>query len=70
MFNDFKRELLERHSTLDLEADSALFEGLTEKYGLTLQKQGPQATAEVAAMDVEKYLDSKAVFLRSCLATA
>jgi hypothetical protein len=64
MFNDFKRELLERHSTLDLEADFALFEGLTEKYGLTLQKQGPQATAEVAAMDVEKYLDSKAVFLR------
>jgi len=64
MLNDFKRELLERHPTLDLEADASLFEGLCEKYGRTLQKQGPLATAEVAAMDVERYLDSKAVFLR------
>jgi hypothetical protein len=42
MLNDFKRELLERYSTLDLQADASLFEGLSEKYRLTLQKQRPR----------------------------
>ena len=64
MHDDFEWELLERHPTLDLEVDASLFEGLFEKHKRTLQKQGAQATAEIAAQDVEKYLDSKAVFLR------
>jgi len=64
MHDDFKWELLERHPTLDLEEDASLFEGLFGKHKKTLQKQGAQATAEIAAQDVETYLDSKPVFLR------
>lgn len=64
MRDDFKRELLERNPTLDLEGDAPLFEGLSEKHKGTLQKQGARATAEIAGRDVENYLDSKAFFLR------
>jgi hypothetical protein len=61
--DDYKRKLLERYPTLDPEVDASLFEGLAEKYRKTHQKQGTQSAAEVAARDVDKYLDSKAVFL-------
>src|SRR5215216_240439 len=64
MGDDFKRELVKLHPDLDLEEDAPLFEGLPVKHRKTLQKQGAQATAEVAAPDVEKYVESKAVFLR------
>jgi hypothetical protein len=64
MYDDFEWQLQERHPTLDLEEDASLFEGLFLKHKKTLQKQGAQASAEIAAQDVEKYLDAKAVFLR------
>jgi hypothetical protein len=60
----FRRELLERHPTLNFEVDASLFEGLSDKHGKTLQKQGAQATADVAGRDVEKYMDSKDAFLK------
>jgi hypothetical protein len=64
MNDDFKRELVKQHPELDLEEDAPLFEGLLMTYRKTLQKYGVQATAEVAAQDVEKYVNSKGVFLQ------
>ncbi len=64
MNDDFNRELVNLHPELDLEEDTPLFEGLSVKYQKMLQKYGAQETAKVAARDVEKYVESKAVFLR------
>jgi len=64
MNDDFKRELIKQHPELDLEEHALLYEWLSEKHKKALQKQGPQATAEIARRDTMKYFDRKDTFLR------
>lgn len=49
---------------MDWEHDALLSEWLSEKYGRTLLRQGPQATAQIASKDATSYFSLKEEFLR------
>ena len=64
LIEDFKEQLLEHNPTLDLEEESQLYEWLRWKYQKTLQKQGPQATANIAEKDIREYFRTKESFVQ------
>src|SRR5215204_25289 len=64
MIEQLKRKLLEQYPVLDAEEDGLLLDWLPGKYESTLRRQGVDETLKIAAREVEKYPNLKAIFLR------